>query len=121
MNHSDDLAGYDALLNEVHQVFLQENTLLKGGKLQEHTELMGRKSELMEKLDAMLKGLKDLRENRAHLNKERLRVLQDRIMQLLMLDRENEQLLLKQSVGSFHVSTPTKVSSQTLNKLYKSL
>lgn len=99
---------------------MNENRLLKGGQLQEHGKLMGKKRELVKRLEGALATVKALRESKAHANANELRSVQDRIMQMLMLDRENEQLLLKQSMGGLQV-TGHKVTAQTLQKAYKNL
>ncbi len=117
---ANDLQGFQALLEQVKEVFLQENNLLKSGRLQEYSQLMTRKRELVTKLEQALQGLSQMRENKTHTDKEQLRSLQDKLMQMLMIDRENEQLLLTKSMGNFQVSS-SRVSSKGIETLYKKL
>ena len=98
---------------------MEENSLLKEKKLTEHTALMARKAELLKQLDAALKNLQETRDKKSPGEKEKARALQDRIMRLLMLDRENEQLLIK--LSSFNANPPPKLNTVTLEKVYKKL
>lgn len=117
---AQDLAGFQTLIAQVNDIFLEENNLLKAGRLPEYTQLMNRKKELVAKLENALQSLAQMRENKTHTDKQELRLLQDRLMQLLMIDRENEQLLLKKSMGNFQV-TSARVSSKGIENLYKRL
>ncbi len=117
----ETLQNFESALGLAREIFLQENTLLKAGKLEAHTALMGEKKKLLEKLDGSLKELEAMRENKTPAQKQKLHALQDSVMQLLMLDRENEQLLLKLSMGNFRSSATPSVSVDSLQKLYKKL
>jgi len=116
------LKSFEQTLARAREMFLEENMILKLGKTHEHAALVARKESLLKELAGGLEGLKHLREQKIPGNKETIRRLQDGIMKLLMLDKENEQLLLKSSMGSMNnISTAPQVSTATLEKLYKAL
>lgn len=118
---SSDIESFQTLLAQVKDVFLQENNLLKTGRVAEYSQLMQTKQQLVGKLERELQALNRMRESKTHTDKAQLRSLQDSIMQMLMIDRENEQLLLKKSMGNFQVSGAPRVSTQALQHLTKSL
>jgi hypothetical protein len=113
------LKEFEQTLIRAREIFLEENTILKAGRLGEHAALLAKKESLLKELAGGLEALRRLREQKIHGNKETIRRLQDGIMKLLMLDKENEQLLLKNSMNNF--TAAPKVSSATLEKLYKAL
>lgn len=119
--NDETLQSFERLLTQTQTLILEENSLLKSGDLARHTELLKRKGELLKELELGIAELKDLRENKAFAPKDQLRTLQDRIMRVLMLDRENEQLLLKRSVGNFASTINFSASVRTLEKLQKNL
>ena len=122
LEHSIENTGMEEALKEfgrilvmAQEILLQENSLLKAGKIQEHTALMTKKGEMLKELDAVLVALRQLRDQKTPGNKESIRNLQDKIMKLLILDKENSQLLLKQS----NFSQEPKINAEALEKLYK--
>jgi len=117
----ETLENFEKILARTREIFMRENSLLKAGQLAEHTALMEQKGELLGELDEAVKGIHALGGNPEAPDKLQLRALQDNLMQLLMLDRENEQLLLKQSMGNFKTKAMPKVSIDALQKLYKKL
>lgn len=115
-----DTQALQALMEQVREVFMQENLLLKAGRVAEYNQLMNQKAQLVGKLEKELKNLAQMRENKTHTDKSDLRALQDKIMQMLLIDRENEQLLIKKSMGNFKVNTP-RVATHSLQQLTQKL
>jgi len=111
------LKQFDGALVDAQGIFLEENSLLKAGKVQEHAALMAKKGDLLEQLDRVIAQLRQFRGQKTSGNKETIRDLQDRIMKLLMLDKENSQLLLKQS----NFSQAPKVCLDSLEVVRKEL
>jgi hypothetical protein len=111
------LKDFDRALADAQVIFLEENSLLKAGKVNEHAALMDKKGHLLKDLDSIVTQLQQLRGQKTPGYKETIRNLQDKIMKLLMLDKENSQLLLKQS----NFSQSPKVSLDSLEVIHKKL
>lgn len=91
------------LLSEVHALFLEEGALLRtsGGRLDE--AFLERKRDYLSRLDNSLSDLRTLGGSAARLDPEsadRVKDARNRLLQILMLDRENERLLLKGTVST---------------------
>lgn len=100
---SDILNTHLDLLAEVHALFLEEGALLRasGGRLDE--DFLERKRGYLSRLDTSLSSLRTLGGSGARLDPEsaaRVKDARNRLLQILMLDRENERLLLKGTVSS---------------------
>ena len=100
---SEILSRHLDLLSEVHALFLEEGTLLRasGGRLDEG--FLERKREYLSRLDASLSNLRNLGGSKARLDPDsaaRVKEARNRLLQILMLDRENERLLLKGTMAS---------------------
>lgn len=111
------------LCDEIHQCILDENRFLRQHQRAPDAALTERKRTLLAKLDDSLAALRALpaasardADTRAQLEKTRARILQ-----ILQLDKENEQLLLRCSLpttrtaGSAAAQTP---SVTMLQKIY---
>lgn len=91
------------LLSEVHALFLEEGAILRasGGRLDEN--FLEKKRGFLSRLDTSLSGLRTLGGSGVRLDPEsaaRVKDARNRLLQILMLDRENERLLLKGTVSS---------------------
>jgi hypothetical protein len=91
------------LLAEIHALFLEEGALLRasGGRVDEN--FLERKRGYLSRLDTSLSALRTLGGSGARLDPEgaaRVKDARNRLLQILMLDRENERLLLKATVSS---------------------
>jgi hypothetical protein len=116
------LAEHHKLCDELHQLALDENRFLRQHQRAPDAALLARKRELLAKLDTTLGALRTLPaasardpEDRAQLEKTRARILQ-----ILQLDKENEQLLLRCSLSTGRATTtpaPT-ASASMLQKIY---
>jgi hypothetical protein len=118
---SSALQQHQALCDEIHQAVLDENRFLRQHQRVPEAALIERKRTLLEKLDRSLAALRALPaasardpETRALLEQTR-----GRILQILQLDKENEQLLLRCSLGAnARPATAPAPSVSMLQKIY---
>lgn len=117
------LQQHQDLCNELHQLALEENSFLQQNRRTPDAALLGKKKTLLARLDETLAALRTQPRNsaegapfRAALDKTRARILQ-----ILQLDRENEQLLLRYSLAGSGGNTPPAASPapSILQKIYQ--
>jgi hypothetical protein len=122
MNQLEIIRDHHRLCDEIHECVLAENRFLRQHQRTPDAPLLDRKRALLSKLDATLAGLRELPaasardpETRDHLEKTR-----GRILQILQLDKENEQLLLRTSLAGARASTSatSAPSVAMLQKIY---
>ncbi len=119
------LQQHQQLCDEIHQLALEENSFLQQHRRVPDATLLERKKGLLTRLEETLAALRAAPRHsaegaafRAALDKTR-----SRILQILQLDKENEQLLLRYSLaganqsGSVGVATPP--SPSFLQKIYQ--
>jgi hypothetical protein len=118
MTSPDPLSQHQTICDELYELALEENRFLQQEKRLPLPALLERKAALLARLDASLAGLRAAPRleisQRAALDKAR-----SRILQVLQLDRENEQLLLRFSLArnpSAVETTPPPHS--VLDKIY---
>jgi hypothetical protein len=124
---SDLLRDHLHTCDELHQLALEENRFLKQHQRIPDLPLLERHQALIDRLETSLAGLRnggaaqvpadpELRANRAGL----IAQARDRLLQILHLLRENEQLVLRHSMGPGRVTAPvTPPSVSRLQKLYE--
>lgn len=122
MTQFDAIRDHQQLCDEIHQCVLDENRFLRQQQRVPDAALLNRKRELLTKLDTTLAALRAVPaasardpELRAQLENTRARILQ-----ILQLDKENEQLLLRCSLAPNRpagTDTPT-ASVSMLQKIY---
>ena len=103
------------MCNEVHSLLLEENTWLKvEGKVPE-MEFLGRKKQIVQKLETSLTNLKKLKPeffSPFDDSKKLVGESHSKLLQIFYLDRENEEMLLKLNQPddrqSFHRFSPSK-------------
>jgi hypothetical protein len=105
MTPTEALQHHLSLCDEVHQLALEENRFLKQNQRPPDSALLERKRGLLVKLDESLAAIKAGaaassagRPDRAR--KEIIEKSKAKILQILHLDRENEQLLLRFSLSA---------------------
>ena len=117
------LQQHQELCNELHQLALEENSFLQQHRRTPDAALLERKKGLLARLDETLAALRAVPRNsadsaafRAALDKTRARILQ-----ILQLDKENEQLLLRFSLAgaSGAATAPAAPSASMLQKIYQ--
>lgn len=101
MTQFEAIRDHQQLCDEIHQCVLEENRFLRQQQRPPDAALLERKRDLLARLDTTLAALRAVPaasardpELRAQLEKTRARILQ-----ILQLDKENEQLLLRCSLA----------------------
>jgi hypothetical protein len=122
MTQLETIRDHHQLCDEIYQCVLEENRFLRQHQRAPDASSLERKKGLLEKLDRTLAALRALPaasardpETRDQLEKTRARILQ-----ILQLDKENEQLLLRCSLAgtrSGPATAPT-ASVAMLQKIY---
>ena len=122
MSHATALAEHHALCDELHQLTLDENRFLRSQQRAPDNALLTRKRQLLEQLDHTLAALRAVpaasaRDPAARAQLEKTRA---RILQILQLDKENEQLLLRVSLAGGQAFAPTAPAASVtmLKKIY---
>jgi hypothetical protein len=119
MTPSEVLRQHQELCDELYQVALEENRCLRQNQEVVDLGLIARKRSLNDRLDRSLEALRALpavpaRDTEAAAQVEKAR---SRILQILQLDKENEQLLLR--LGAGPAKAPNSgVSGALLSKIY---
>lgn len=117
------LQQHQDLCNELHQLALEENSFLQQHRRAPDAAFLEKKKALLARLDQTLAALKTIPRGGAegasfHAALDKTR---SRILQVLQLDKENEQLLLRYSLSS-GASAPQPVSAPSpsvLQKIYQ--
>lgn len=121
MTPTEALRQHQQLCDELHQCALEENRFLRQHQRALPPEFVQRKGELLKKLDASLAELRQVPAGRTKEPETRdlLENTRARILQILQLDKENEQLLLRYSLaGPKPAATAATPSSALLQKIY---
>ena len=124
MSQFEAIQSHHQLCDEIHRCVMDENRFLRQHQRTPDAALLERKRELLARLDTSLAALRTLPaasardpETRAQLEDTRARILQ-----ILQLDKENEQLLLRCSLAASRpasTDTPAPAPSVTmLQKIY---
>jgi hypothetical protein len=104
MTPAETLQKHQQLCDELYQLALEENRFLKQNQRMPDAALLDRKRLLLGRLDASLAALKAANVSAVANAGERptpvaVEKARARTMQILHLDRENEQLLFRYSLG----------------------
>jgi len=115
------LLQHQQLCDELHELALAENSFLQQHRRTPDATLLDRKRALLARLDLTLAALREATGKavaggsfRTALEKTR-----SRILQILQLDRENEQLLLRYSLSSRPGATPAAAATPAPSMLQK--
>ena len=116
MTTTEALQSHLTLCDELYQLALEENRFLKQNQRVPEETLLSRKRVLLGRLDASLAALKSTSVPEKSLRpdairKELIEKARARILQILHLDRENEQLLLRFSLGVRSPRAPAPVAA----------
>ena len=117
------LQQHQQLCDELHQLALDENRFLQQHRRAPDAPLLERKRALLSRLDETLAALRTAsREGVAATNfRQAVEKTRSRILQILQLDRENEQLLLRFSLtGNRLAAAPAPAADASiLQKIYQ--
>jgi hypothetical protein len=122
MTQLETIRAHHQLCDEIHQCVLDENRFLRQHQRTPDAAFLGRKRGLLEKLDHSLSALRMLPASavREPEMREQLEKTRARILQILQLDKENEQLLLRCSLAGNRpiASAAPTASVAMLQKIY---
>lgn len=125
MTPNEIIQQHLAICEELHQLSLEENRFLKQQQRLPDIEFQDRKKLLLARLDNSLSEIKALNislgeqgSTRSGVDKPLMEKARSRIMQILHLDRENEQLLLRYSLGSAPRPAQVQPPTTVLQRMY---
>jgi len=117
------LQQHQQLCDELHQLALEENRFLQQHRRAPDAPLVERKRALLARLDETLGALRAAsREGVTASNfRQAVEKTRSRILQILQLDRENEQLLLRFSLTGNRLAAPAAPAADpsVLQKIYQ--
>ncbi len=117
------LQKHQELCNELHELTLEENRFLQEHRRPPDAGLLERKKAMLVRLDETLAALRGASREGSSATEFRQAVekTRSRILQILQLDRENEQLLLRYSLtGSRTPAVPAPAPAPSaLQSIYK--
>lgn len=113
------LQQHQQLCDELHELALTENSFLQQHRRAPDAALLDRKRALLSRLDETLGALRTATSSPAGGFGAALEKARSRILQVLQLDRENEQLLLRCSLTSRPATAPAPVAPSMLQKIYQ--
>jgi len=118
MTSPDQVSIHQQICDELYTLALDENRFLQQEKRAPDAALLERKAALLSRLDQSLTALRAAPRPDAA-RRSALDQARSRIMQILQLDRENEQLLLRYSLArSPAPAAAPQGSAATLDRLY---
>lgn len=109
------------LCEEVYQLMLDENRALKASGQPPEESLLNRKRALLARLDVSLERLKQVGAQQKATTSELRTALekgQQSILRALLLDRENEQLLLKSTAPPRVALVAPRMAASQLERVY---
>lgn len=119
---NDAIREHQLLCDEIHQCVLDENRFLRQQQRAPDSSFLARKRSLLERLDATVAALRAIpaASVRDPDMRDQLEKTRARILQILQLDKENEQLLLRVSLnaGRPAQTTAPAASVAMLQKIY---
>lgn len=121
MTPQEALQQHQQLCDELHALSLEENSFLQQHHRAPGPEFAERKRRLLERLDTVLAALRSA--PKGALGDASLRTALDatrsRVLQILQLERENEQLLLRVSLSGQRVTPSSSAPPGMLQKIYQ--
>ena len=116
------ITEHHQLCDELHQLAMEENRFLRQHQRSPEAALLTRKRALLARLDATLGSLRTIPAASARDTETRgqLEHTRARILQILQLDKENEQLLLRYSLarGRTEATSTPSPSVTMLQRIY---
>lgn len=92
------IESFTALIDSSHTLLNEENRMLKEGRGHTAPPLLERKRTLLAGMDSLLKACGERVEEASAEERNRINRIQTRLMNLLVLDRENERMLLQSTL-----------------------
>ena len=120
MTALEALQQHQQLCDELHELALEENRFLQQNRRAPDATLLDRKRALLGRLDEALTALRNApRGGSDTAFKQALEKSRTRILQILQLDRENEQLLLRYSLAPGQSNRPPSAPAAAPSMLQK--
>ena len=110
MKRTEAVETHLKICEALHALVLEENRILREEQRLPGAEISTRKEGLLQQLNESVASLKTADKDEG--GGPRLLLARERSMQILRLDRENEQLLLRHSLGT---RRPSPVVAQSLS------
>jgi len=101
VNPEEAIRAHVVICDEVMTMIMEENRILRSTGAMPESEFVERKRGMIPRLDESLERLRQIRESEVVLGeaaRHQIEVAQNKLMKIFMIDRENEQLLLKVSM-----------------------
>lgn len=92
------------ICGELHSLLLEESQLLRSTGSPPDEKFLERKRVFLPRLDASLEKMRQLNDQNVGFSRQETAMVEDgrkRLLQIMMLDRENERLLLRASLPSY--------------------
>ncbi len=118
MNPEVILQKHLALCDELYQLAVEENRILRQEQRAPDEAWREKKRHVSERLDQSLAELKSLERGPNFRGGAVLEQARARSLQILMLDRENEQLLLRCSMGAPRPAPSMAAPKPAVNRAY---
>lgn len=109
------LSQHHEICGELHALALDENRHLRLHQCAPNAEYADRKRELLQKLDKSLAALQTLPADSNPERKELIEKTRDKTLQIMELNRENEQLLLRCSLARSETKQPAMPTAMLQN------
>ncbi len=123
MTPTQALQQHQQLCDELHELTLEENRFLQQHQRAPDSALLDRKRALLARLDETLAALRAAPRDGtpAPAFRQAVDKTMARVLQILQLDRENEQLLLRCSLSNNRVpgAAPATLPAGMLQKIYQ--
>lgn len=121
MNKSAEaiLTEHFALCEETYRLLLEENRILKQTSQPPNREFLDEKKGLLLCFDVSNRALAEADRAQVRQFRPAIEKSQQLVMKTLLLDRENEQLLLKCALGSKPKTTPPGFPGSGVEKVYR--
>jgi hypothetical protein len=98
---SSILSAHLIICSELHSLLLEESQMLRSTGSPPDEGFLERKRVFLPRLDDSLEKLRQLNETKPQFSREEIEMVEEgrkKLLQIMMLDRENERLLLKASM-----------------------
>jgi hypothetical protein len=120
MRFKDIILKHQEICNELYALYLEENKLLQKNQQISDYSILERKKSLLVQLDKNLTLIQTTEklEKRDPSSRDVLDKTKSRILQILQLDRENEQLILKLSITKGPDKPEEQINTTLLKRIY---
>ncbi len=121
MNIEATLSDHLKLCESIHTLLLEENRILKNTQSIPNQTFIEKKKHLLPILDKSLEAIKKLQPELASPFgnvKDLLKSAQNKLLQILYLDRENEELIVKFSLETSSTNTLRSISPTEVKSIF---